>query len=396
MNDQEVPRLATIAIDCQEGIANLVKAMNTNSYGMNDLFSVREAKKIQDRYNQWAGNLGALQDFKSPLSLVHRLRDAPVVRDSILSTLTDLLVSIHGGKNPLVSCCSLAYTYLATDIATGRRPNRVAGPLIVDSDIELSEYCVSSSESDTSSIQSSGDERNAGVSTSELRELSSAINIGIDNLFKASMFVRKFAPKDKRLRAARTKPFDNRADVMYVNDRYPLLAQKNAALAARLGEANARRRQYFKYRRDHNERLSTVVVKDDAQPSDKTPKKHPEAIAGNSGNVGPAKSAVTGETQPSLFAETEATTFVLDEAARERMLEMDKAAPAKSVVSFATSIAEPSDAELPFPPVPEDAQTGSPFLCPYCLTFQRLKREDFEDQWRYERNNLYLTSANCF
>jgi hypothetical protein len=264
--------------------------------------------------------------------------------------------------------------------------------MTIDPDTDLSGYDISSSESDTSSVLGSDTGRNALAPTSEVQELISAINTGLDSLFKASIFVRKFAPKDKRLRAAKTKSFDNRADVMYVNDRFPSLAHRNATLAARLGEANARRRQYFKYRRDHNERLSTVAIKNDAHNSCDIQKKQSGPIRRD---TGPVESVLTIETKPSLLADTEATAFAANAAIQARMAEMYEA-PAMSVVSFATSIAEASGEELPYPPVPAEAQDGSPFLCAYCLTFVQLKREGSEQQWRFERTTLYLNPANLF
>lgn len=132
---------------------------------------------------------------------------------------------------------------LAISIATGRLQNRFASASIIELDTDFTEYNISFSESETSSILSSDYEENALAPTSEIRELTSAINTGIDALFKTSMFIRKFAPQDKRTRAAKTEPFDKRADVLYVKDRYPAIMRKNAALVGRLGEANARRRQ---------------------------------------------------------------------------------------------------------------------------------------------------------
>ncbi|KAJ3459553.1 hypothetical protein MRS44_015626 [Fusarium solani] len=110
------------------------------------------------------------------------------------------------------------------------RFDQTAGP-IIDSDTDLAEYDISSSDSDSaiSSTSSFGDVPQATSSTSEIQELMSAIKISLDYLFKASAFIRKFAPKDKRQRASNTKPFDNRADAMYINDRYPLVAEKNEA-----------------------------------------------------------------------------------------------------------------------------------------------------------------------
>ena len=212
------------------------------------------------------------------------------------------------------------------------------------------------------------------------------MDTSLGSLFKASIFIRTNETRDKRLRAERMKPFDNRADIMYVNDRYPSLNQ-NATLVGRLGEANARRRQYFKYRRDHDERLSTVAVKDNSV-NVKT-QRYPEA-----GVPAPDKTVSTVETKPSLLADTEATTFIADEAAQIEMLRMLEAPKAISAVSFATSIADISDEGFSFPSVPVEAENGTPFLCPYCFRFQKLKREGLEHHWRYERSNFLQAFAN--
>jgi hypothetical protein len=100
MEDQEAPKVATIAISCKDGFANLLAAATTEDCCAKDFLRDRDIQQMQERYTQWAGNLGALQHFKSPLSLEHRLRDAPLVRDSLLNTLTDLHDSIQAGRNP--------------------------------------------------------------------------------------------------------------------------------------------------------------------------------------------------------------------------------------------------------------------------------------------------------
>lgn len=277
----------------------------------------------------------------------------------------------------------LAYNEsLATDITTGRRSNRTAGP-IIDSDTDLAEYDISSSGSDSaiSSTSSFGDVPQATSSTSEIQELMSAIKISLDYLFKASAFIRKFAPKDKRQRASNTKPFDNRADAMYINDRYPLVAEKNEALVARLGEANARRRQYFKYRRDHNDRLSRPDTEKETSISEPKPRPHSLPV---DQSAKPTKSVLSEQTKPSLWADTEATEFV-DHPLAEAQLSALLDPPAMSVVSFATSIVESPEDNLCFPPLPAEARDNSSFLCPYCLMVVSLKPKDKDNQWRFER-----------
>lgn len=179
---------------------------------------------------------------------------------------------------------------------------------------------------------------------------------------------------------------------MHLTDRYPLLQQKNLALAARLGEANARRRQYFKYRRDHNQRLSTVIIRDVSHDSGNLVKEQSEVIT----QENKSKSAMTEDPKPSLFVETEATELLADAAQQAQMLEIQEGPSAESTTSFVTSIAEISEEGMPFPPVPSEAQTGSPFLCPYCLTFLKLKRQCSENRWKYETRNWLPGNADCY
>lgn len=357
MEERDPPKVETFTLDCQSTFNKLLVAATDEGCCAKEFLHSRDVQQMQDRFNQWAGNLGALQSSESPLSLEHRLRDAPLVRESILNSLKNLHGSIQA----------------ATDIALGKRQNRISEPSITRIDEDLSEYDLSSSESDSASVPSSGG-RNILAPTSEMQTLISAMNGGLDSLFKTSIFIRKDSSRDRRLRAAEMKPFDSRADIMYVNDRYPSLS-KDTTLAVRLGEANARRRRYFKYRRDHDERLSTVAARGD---SDNIKAQAYPVVS----RASPAKTVLSAATKPSVLADTETTAFVANEAAQARVFEMLEAPKAMSAVSFATSVAEISDEELQCPPAPVEAENGSPFLCPYCFQFQQLKREGLEQQWR--------------
>lgn len=277
----------------------------------------------------------------------------------------------------LVRLCPLFFPivlhYEATDIALGKRQNRVAEPSVQDLDIDLSEYDLSSSQSDSSSVPSS-DGRNALAPTSEMQELMSAIKISLDSLFRTSIFIRKFSSKDKRLRAAGKEIFDNGADKLYLEDRYPLL-KGNTTLVRRLSEANARRRQFFKYCRDHSDHLSTPTAKgksDDAK-AQACPVSMKDA---------PAETIWTAERKSSLLADTEATAFVADEAAQAQMLKLIEEPETVSAVSFATSVAETPDEDWPFPPIPAEAFTDPHFTCPYCCQSPNFKSEGLEYKWK--------------
>ena len=239
-------------------------------------------------------------------------------------------------------------------------------------DADNSEFDISS-ESDTSSVVSTPGGKKSLDTKSEIQELMLAIKIGLDSLFKASMFIRNCAPNDKRLQAAKTEPFDKCADIMYVNDRYHLLSNKNKELATRLGEANARRRQFFKYCRDkycrdHNDRLSTAGDTQGVQTGTRGSEKISVRV----------ESVMRKEKTSSQETGSKATAFNAGAAAHAGLLKIDDDLPARSVASFATSVADSSDNDLTFPPVPDDGQTGSPFLCPYCLRTQQLKHEGVE------------------
>lgn len=92
-------KIEELAIACQKGIAELLAAAISEDSSVKGALHGRDIQQMQERYNQWAGNLGALQHFKSALSLEHRLRDAPLVRQCILDILEDLNVSIQDGKH---------------------------------------------------------------------------------------------------------------------------------------------------------------------------------------------------------------------------------------------------------------------------------------------------------
>ena len=93
-------KIEEIATECQKDIDRLLEAAISEQSCVKDLLRGRDIQQMKERYEQWSGNLGALQHFESSLSLEHRLQDAPLVRESILNTLKDLHVSIKSGKRP--------------------------------------------------------------------------------------------------------------------------------------------------------------------------------------------------------------------------------------------------------------------------------------------------------
>ncbi|KAL3465651.1 hypothetical protein BJX64DRAFT_252236 [Aspergillus heterothallicus] len=353
--------LQDMAVKCQTAIENLVIVAYGGGNHAEATPDHREIGQLRDRYDQWACNLGALQPSSSPLSLEHRLQNSPIVSNIVAAKLLDLHISLQA----------------VTEIAEGKRPNRQADFFSIDPGFDLNDYDVSSSDSDSVSITGMENLSRSKTSTTEVEELVSAIKISIDSLFRVSIFIRKFAPKDKRQRSSQTKPFDNRADILRVKDRYPVMDKKNEGLAERLGEANARRRQYFKYRSDHYERLSNVNS-GNSITSTPTFEGHPHL---NGERLRVTGSVVTDLTKPTLLATSEATAFLAKAASDVDVEKLLNPEPAMSCISFATSIGEP-DEELPFPALPEGYSEGAFFLCPYCSRVIQVKRGNLEYQWR--------------
>ncbi|KAI9368518.1 hypothetical protein BJX61DRAFT_212882 [Aspergillus egyptiacus] len=97
-DSMESSTLSQIALLCREDVAALLAATRTHDRSwVTDLLPEKDVIQIQERYEQWAGNLGAFQPSRSALSLDHRLRDSSQVRNLVHSTLQDLHISIQTG-----------------------------------------------------------------------------------------------------------------------------------------------------------------------------------------------------------------------------------------------------------------------------------------------------------
>ncbi|KXH49973.1 regulator of conidiation-1 [Colletotrichum nymphaeae SA-01] len=362
------PEISQAAHRCYDSLSSLAQEFETSRNTWEHELKERDFAQLLERFEQWAENLGALRQPSSKLSLDHRLRDSPTVRAPISSMLEDLNESAR------------------MEIVSGRRPNRVMPTLDITEE-ELEEFDISSSSSESGASTTSNSTRDSRHDKpSEIQKLLSAIRTSLNSLFKASVFIRKFAPEDRRQRASKTKPFVNTADLMYIKDKYSILWETNEPLAIRLAEANARRRQYFKYRQQHQENLASqqddiIMGRRDAhlraepKPIDREPL--------------PQGSIVSAMTKPSILAETEATEFVRNKEPETQFFALQSPEPAMSVLSMATTVVEASDAELQFPPIPQEGQKSDSFLCPYCLEivlWQTKNKENSEDMQEHMHN----------
>lgn len=362
----ETENIRVRSIACQEALIALLAGAKTQPRSV--IVDLREVENYHERFDQWAGNLGAFHVPESRLSLEYRLRNNPIIRDAILRLLADLRDS---------ACNALS-------IVSGKQENRTALPLI-DPEIDLAEFDVSSG-SETSEPSSSG-ENGIVVSSSEIDELISAIRGGINSLFKTSVFIRKFAPKERRQRAVeKADIFTSQIDEIYIKDRYPAVERNGRSdLVVRLGLANAHRRQYFVYCREHNDRLSRADTAKDRREGENHPL-----------NQEARREVLTtaGHRDQSFLASTTATDLLADNEASGELPQLLQAEPTPSLVSYATTIDNCADDDTAFPPLPADAQSNLFFLCPYCRKIVRLNPNEKEKHWRYRSWHYTICESN--
>ena len=94
MSDQEIPQVAQ---SCDTILSELVNATKSTDNGEIFGISQRDVQQIQERYQQWAGNIGALQPSGSTRSLAYRLRTDSSVRIAVWKMIRDLQSSAQIG-----------------------------------------------------------------------------------------------------------------------------------------------------------------------------------------------------------------------------------------------------------------------------------------------------------
>ncbi|KAI0114257.1 hypothetical protein F4776DRAFT_330204 [Hypoxylon sp. NC0597] len=292
---------------------------------------------ILDRYLLWTGNLGALHEPTNRLSLDCRLSAAPEIRDQICEFLDDLQEAIDD----------------LMEISLGNHPNR-----------ELRTPDDSEGGSD---IENENDSIPSPFHLDEAQSLLEVISQCIRSLFRIGILVRKASHRDRFQRALQHSEsvFPTWFDIDYVRHKYPKLCGHNTReLAERLGSANAKRRQYIKYCRDHKTRLGRVTdespeipggdLKDDLE--DRTTAK----LSSKATTMLPVGSSELAELEPNVTEEEDAVSY----------------STASTTFESTMSLALPSLEEL--------TPDSEPFECPICFTLQSFRREK---AWKYHAFN---------
>ncbi|KAI0147030.1 hypothetical protein GGR57DRAFT_282123 [Xylariaceae sp. FL1272] len=172
------------------------------------------------RFKLWSGNIGAHRTGRS--SLDYRLRDSSHLQQQVLRLLRRLEQSVDEA---------------GSSISAGENE---------DND-ELSD--------DDSALDSEFMRKLRELgSESTLERVATSVCIIIDCLFCLSISIHNPAPHDRFIssKLTDTSHFEHH-DISYVRDKFP---GAEYYLIERLGKAISRRRQYFKYRQSHREKLS--------------------------------------------------------------------------------------------------------------------------------------------
>ncbi|KAI1121420.1 hypothetical protein F5Y10DRAFT_282497 [Nemania abortiva] len=275
---------------------------------INTLGNTQEAvvQTIDDqlsRFKLWAGNIGAHRTGHS--SLDYRLRDSSHLRTQVLRLLNDSTTSLNE-----------VYSILSGETLPWDEEFGELGEL----DEELTDLL----KNETFEFES------------ELDQLTKEIADAISNLLRLSMSLRNPAPHDRFMSTeyAKVRYFEAN-DKAHVEAKFPKADQ---SLIIRLGQALSQRRQYFRYRESHHEKLARGLF----DPG------RPEADAQSTvASSIPLAMRVPG-TNP-VFGE-------LDEDERSDT--------GFSQTSFATTA--PDSERLRIPPLPKKSDKG-PFECPFCF-----------------------------
>jgi hypothetical protein len=253
----------------------------------------------KSRFAVWCGNIGAHRTGAS--SLEHRLRDASHIKENVVDLLEEL-ESLMNDARGIIDGGIIPWDQLpADDDGDDARPN-----MEEDEDSDMPE--------------------------TEIQQLAMDIKEVVDNLLRLSMTIKNPAPHDRFFAsgATDTSHFES-FDIQHVQSKYGSAVEP--WLAERLGKAISRRRQYFRYRQEHHEKLAHGMDDDEQGVA-------PSTLASSIPEKFKKGQAVLGD----------------DDG--------DSDAGRMSQTSFATSAAGPTE-KLRVPPMPAEAADG-PFECPFC------------------------------
>ncbi|KAI1345579.1 hypothetical protein F5Y01DRAFT_52592 [Xylaria sp. FL0043] len=255
------------------------------------------------KFKLWAGNIGAHRTGRS--SLDYRLRDSSNLHTQVVRLLDDLITSL----NEALSILSGERLPWDRDLGEADELDDELKDLLVNEEFEFD---------------------------SELGQLTKEIDDTISHLLRLSISLRNPAPHDRFMSTeyAKVRYFEAN-DKAHVEAKFP---QASQTLIVRLGQALSQRRQYFRYREAHHEKLARGLF--------------------DSGRSEAGAQSTVASSIPLAMKGPEAVPVFggLDEDERSDT--------GFSQTSFATTA--PGSERLRIPPLPKRSYDG-PFECPFCF-----------------------------
>jgi tetratricopeptide (TPR) repeat protein len=361
--------LATSAIECARLFNDLSSQLLDRERETRTTLSQPSTEDEGARYKIWAGNLGAFQRLPATSSLDYRLRESPKVATQIQELLEDLQHALQR----------------ISAIASGESPNRVAES--TDSEDDYDDDSEDDHDKDETEKVSDGSEDGIDEDViievdadekphqlSEAGELFRSVKDTITGLFRISIIIRKASPRDRfaKALAARQEPFDDRFDIDYVSNKFPMLnIEKKEWFKERVGKAITQRRQYLRYARDHRDKLAREP-KDLWQPEDIGPRTTLLPV--------PSQASKANLTKPtSTLAPTTASTLLTERLSIDEEDLSDNQSQT-SQTSYAVSLGEDDlESHLRLPSLVEVSRDATTFECPFCWTVQDIQRDSV---WR--------------
>ncbi|GAP83970.1 putative transcription factor [Rosellinia necatrix] len=274
--------------------------------GGSQLICVQTVSDQLSRFKLWAGNIGAHRVGRS--SLDHRLRDSSHLHTQVMRLLDDLIASLNQVRSILSG----------ETLPWDQDPGEADG-IDEELDEELEDLLLL--------------DENFEFDT-ELSQLTKGIADTIGNLLRLSISLRNPAPHDHFMSTEYAKAgYFEEHDKAHVNAKFPRVSQ---TLAVRLGEALSRKRQYFRYREAHHEKLGHGLF--------------------NSERSEAGAQSTVASSIPQAMRDPGAVPRALDEDERSDA--------AFSQTSFATTA--PDSGRLRIPSLPKRSYDG-PFECPFCF-----------------------------
>ncbi|KLU83002.1 hypothetical protein MAPG_02069 [Magnaporthiopsis poae ATCC 64411] len=305
----------------------------------------RDVTDALDRFGLWAGNLGALLPLTSRLSLDRRLADAPETSERICEVLDDLGEAV----SDLLELFSNT-PERSTDVDS-------------DGDLDLAD-AEPADHTLGQDFEPDGPAETVDDSTEKLddaRSLLDCISEYLRSLFRIAVMVRNAGPRDRfrhALQASNTT-FTDIVDINHLREKHPKLSEDLRTL---LGRANAKRRQFLKYSRDHSLRLA----------AERDESKQIEVTESHPARTELLSSKATTFAQPSL------------DAVEDDIL---------SLISASTVSGE--NQVLSLPRLAALSPDGAPFECPLCRTFQTFEQEGAWQKHAFRDLKAYTCTAGC-